>query len=253
MSETLLAVDEAVRGQVPVDETDWNTVAPVPTIAPSPTAPAPTRQVAETNPPATAAGPLVVRSIRAIKSSTAVYVVGVAENTTDRPLGDINLSVGLYTPDGSLAGQESTNISGFDIAPAHGQFPFFVLIDVPAPGWTVPRAEMSGTPVNLSVGGMRRYLDLTGEASSSQSGIIGYDVSGKIVNTGNRPAKYVSFVVIAYDKAGTLLDLHHSMITSVDVIPAGASVAFKENMLHLNQRPARLVVLAQGVDETTIP
>ncbi len=253
MSATLLSVDEATRARVPVDTTNWAVVAPMPTATPVPSTPQPVpgRGSSDLSAPVPGSGPLVVTKVTAIEGSSVVYIVGIAENTTNQPIGAIQMTGSLLMPDGSIAGQANTNISGFEVAPPHGQFPFVLLVDVPADGWTRADVQISGSPVTLG-GGMSRYLDLTGEVTDITSSYGWYEVSGTIRNVGSRPAQYMQVVVIAYDDVGKLIALERGYVPA-KVLPAGGAAAFDAQMLYLKQRPARLVVLAQAVDGTTIP
>ena len=249
MSATLLAVNGDVTARVPVDSTNWDEVAPIPTVTPVPPPPADIPQAPApvgAQPAIQDSRALAVTKVATIQGPEAVYVVGVAKNTTDQPISNISVSAALLTSDGSIAGQDDTNISGFDAVPPRGTFPFFVLIDLPGPGWTHAQVQLGGTVGAIDSGRMSPYLDLIGEATEARPSVAGYDVSGRIRNVGSGAAQYVSYVVIAYDAAGNILDMEPSMVTGTDSIPAGSAAVFQENLLYLRQRPARIQVLAEG-------
>lgn len=220
------------------------TLTPFPTDTPRPTLllPLPTVTPGLIRPPEATTLPVPtppkleaqVGAFSPISIGNALYFVGEVHNTGDQPFERPEVSVVLY----DATGQVLANERGFatqDTVASGQRVPVRVVFTTPPPQWS--KFQVLFQPEAATEPGLHNYFDLTTSALNLvRSPTTGYLVSGKVKNSGARPARYIQAVVTLYGVNGQVVGVGEDMTDPDHLAPNGSAV-FKVTIYSVAAEP----------------
>ncbi|HYN89510.1 MAG TPA: FxLYD domain-containing protein [Ardenticatenaceae bacterium] len=154
----------------------------------------------------------------------SLYVVGEVQNATDQPYQDVEVTVHLLDPTGTVLATEAWPTQTSLVAPG-ATSPLLVIFDQPPTGWMDLRTEIRANPGGSAVESV--YSDLTISQDVGDVPSFGdYRITGTVTNTGEGAGRYVRVVGTLYDADGKVLAVESAFVTS-DVMEAGGAFPFE--------------------------
>lgn len=154
--------------------------------------------------------------------SGSLQFVGEILNRSKIAVSDVDIAISLLDKDGNTLAAHSTNIAERRVVPPDGKFPYLILFtNDPPKEWADVRIQVQGKPYD-DTGYRAAYVDLRIEGTT---GAPPASISGRIVNTGKSTAESVQVIGVAYDAAGTVVDVSFAY-SELDKIPPGDSAPF---------------------------
>lgn len=157
-----------------------------------------------------------------VDSFGSLRFVGEILNRSKIAVSNVDVAISLLDKDGNTLAAHSTNIAERRFVPPGDKFPYLILFtDDPPKEWADVRVQVQGRPYD-DTGYGAVYADLRIEGTT---GAPPGSISGRIVNTGKSTAESVQVIGIAYDDAGTVVDVSFAY-SELDTIPPGDNAPF---------------------------
>ena len=171
----------------------------------------------------------------------SLWCLGEVVNSTIASLENVQLRVTLHNAAGEeLAG--GNVYAALDLIPSGQRAPFGVLFATPPDGFErfsarPIRAESSSEPAS-------RYAML--EVDQVEVAPVGslFEVTGAVINPGQRPASGVTVVVTTYDDKGNVTGFRQAKVS--DDLAAGGNLGFAVSLMPYGGVPANYTIALQG-------
>lgn len=178
-----------------------------------------------------------------------LYFAGEILNNGTAPATDVNFVLSLLDEQGNVLATTGSNIADLSVVPAGGKIPFLAMLDKNPEQYAkveilVQGEEFTGSSI------FPPYFDLKIDKVTGQKSTFGrYSLSGKVSNTGTKPAELVKIVALAYDENGKVIDVGWTF-SKLDKILPGQESPFALDFTTIEKAPATYEVFTEG-DEAT--
>ncbi|MCJ7630501.1 MAG: FxLYD domain-containing protein, partial [Longimicrobiales bacterium] len=177
-------------------------------------------------------------------------IVGEAVNTGDITAKNVEISAVVLDENGDVLALSSSNWDSLDLVPPDGIYPFGFSFSEDFEGWKDVELQIQAYPYDEEQSYFTTAQDLSIKnvtGSEPESDWSGYTLAGEVVNDGNVAAKSIKVIVVAYDGAGSVVDLGNASPELEDsVLGPGASAPFELEFPGLKVAPVRYETFIQG-------
>jgi LysM repeat protein len=172
----------------------------------------------------------------------SLWCFGEVLNSNTSGLENVQVRIALKDAAGQVLA-EGKPFTVMDVIPSGGRAPFGLLFTSPPAKYTsfeavVIRAEPSNEPGT-------RYAALQITAKQGGTDGLQFRVTGKALNSSDRPAANVKVIVTAYDAAGKVLGYRQQPVGEGNLAP-GATSNFSVTFAPSGGTPANFEVYAEG-------
>lgn len=173
------------------------------------------------------------------------YFAGEILNTGTAPASHVNFVLSLLDEEGNVLATTGSNIADLSVVPAGGKIPFLAMLAKAPQQYAKVEILVQGKPFTGS-SIFPPYFDLKIDKVTGQESSFGrYSLSGKIINTGTKPAELVKVVAIAYDEDGKVIDVGWTF-SKLDKILPGQEGPFELDFTNIEKAPAKYEIFTEG-------
>lgn len=174
-----------------------------------------------------------------------LYFVGEILNNGTAPASDLNFVLSLLDEQGNVLATTGSNMADLSVVPAGGKIPFLAMLDKDPQPYAKVEILVQGEPFTGS-SIFPPYFDLKIDKVTGQESNFGrYSLSGKVINTGTKPAELVKIVAIAYDENGKVIDVGWTF-SKLDTILPGQESPFALDFTTIEKAPAKYEIFTEG-------
>lgn len=180
---------------------------------------------------------------RIVGNAYFTYVVGEVENQGDEWVGNVDVALTLYGPDGSVVESGSRDLMVDRLAPGE-RGPYKIPVETASVGGSYDyRVTLTADRPGIFEADVRSFETARMATRTDEFGH--FHVMGEVTNTGAKPSTFTQVIMVLYDAEGRVLEADWTT-TDPDRIPPGGTASFDVRSVLDDLEPASHRIIVQG-------